>query len=369
MKKKIVSFEILRIASMFLIVLTHCMFHGRVLEDTQLYTLNQALVLFLRVMVMPAVDCYVLISGYFMLYKSFCIQRIFRIWLKTALYSIILWSLFRITGYVNGSWMNGIESIFPVLTKQYWYISVYIALCFLSPFLNQLILQMTKRQLQNLIAILLFYFCICASILPASQMIISAKGNDIVWFVCLYIVAAYIRLYYEPHRISNTKLLKAISLLLCLETIIVIVCFWSPVHKNMLTIICGHNSIWNAGVALLLFLIAVNESKRMADKPAFLFQLSASTLGVYLIHDNIWIRNWLWSFINPGQYAKNHYMLFILIGISIFIFMICSFVDMAGSKVVDHIADWAIQKMEIRKWSQRWNQWNRRMNEGMKHEI
>lgn len=366
MKRKIVSFEILRIFAMLLILLAHCISHGKVLENVQFHSLNQGIVLFLRVLVMTSVNCYVLITGYFMIYKIFNIQKIFQIWIKVISYSLLFVVIFTIPNFnIKYSVINIIESLFPVFTKLYWFATIYIALCFLSPFLNRLILQMTKKQLQILIGILGFYFCICANILPVSRMISPVKGNDIIWFICLYVLAAYFRLYYKPNTISSSKLLRYFGVLICLETLIVVGIFWSPLHKNLIDLISNHNSIMNVMASICLFLVALNNSKKEIKNSNVIFRIANSTFGIYLIHDNVWVRKWLWKIIRPSRFVGSNYLLVILVVIVIILFTVCSVLDMFYSSVISKIGKRISGRINFYKWSKKLKRFNKIINEGI----
>ena len=56
---------------------------------------------------------------------------------------------------------------------------------------------MEQKQLRNTIIALLVFFSLSKSLLPV-QLMIDNKGYDGIWFICVYLVSAYIRLYGIP---------------------------------------------------------------------------------------------------------------------------------------------------------------------------
>ena len=56
--------------------------------------------------------------------------------------------------------------------------------------------------------------------------------------------------------------------------------------------------------------------------------LSSSTLGVYLIHDNPYIRGWVWNKISPGKaYMSSNMILVHAVAKILIIFIICTIID------------------------------------------
>lgn len=62
-----VSLDALRVFCMFLIVLGHAIIHGQVLESLAPRSLNSYLVNVMRAFLSVHVDCFVMLSGYFLL--------------------------------------------------------------------------------------------------------------------------------------------------------------------------------------------------------------------------------------------------------------------------------------------------------------
>ena len=76
-KNRNVSLDILRILCMFLIVLGHAMIHGQVLDAVAANSPNYFLLHVLRAFLSVHVNCFVLISGYFLCTHEFRIRKFF----------------------------------------------------------------------------------------------------------------------------------------------------------------------------------------------------------------------------------------------------------------------------------------------------
>ena len=96
-----------------------------------------------------------------------------------------------------------INAFLPFSTGCYWLASSYIALCLFSPALNLTIKSMTREQHFAFIVVLLFLFSFIPSIFIFADAWNAAKGHSLVWFITLYVIAAYLKLYKQ--QTTNNK--------------------------------------------------------------------------------------------------------------------------------------------------------------------
>ncbi len=147
---------------------------------------------------------------------------------------------------------------------------------------------------------------------------------DPMYFIFLYFVAAYIRKY--PF---TKKYHWGIGYVLCMGFITA----WKIFEPMISTKIFGYelggsafsayNSVPMVLGAVCFFMMFLNLNvKGIVAKTAML--ISPLTFGVYLIHDNTEMRNFLWyTLLNPYRYAQSPFIIFIVIGFSICIFVVC----------------------------------------------
>ena len=81
-----------------------------------------------------AVNCYVLISGYFMCSKSFRLSRVTNIYSQMWFYSIATYVLLVAINGVDFSKGQLLHSMFPFIYGNYWFVINYILLLFLFKF-------------------------------------------------------------------------------------------------------------------------------------------------------------------------------------------------------------------------------------------
>ena len=166
--KREVNFEALRVLAMFFIVIYHCLTHG-VGGDYGFSTVRAVSVsnlLFsdlLLVFSSIAVNLYVMISGYFLVDRNFKLSRIVRTWVVSCFYLFAITSLFMSLSLKSFNILTLGKSLFPISTDAYWFVTQYIGLLILSPFLAIMLRHLTYRQY---VGLLIGGAFICLTIFP-----------------------------------------------------------------------------------------------------------------------------------------------------------------------------------------------------------
>lgn len=198
-KERNVGLDALRIVSMLLIILLHSIDHSGVIEAADAaggiigwYTR------FLYMLVQVCVNCYVLLSGYFLVESKFRLQKLVALWMEVVFYSLVLRVVFIAIGYKAFSIGSLVSCFVPIFTGRYWFITIYFGLYLVSPFLNILIHAMTKKQHTTLNVALFILMSVMVSVHPRFAGMNSGAGWGLAWFVTLYLLAAWFRRYYQP---------------------------------------------------------------------------------------------------------------------------------------------------------------------------
>lgn len=297
-KERYSNIEFLRILSMFLIVVHHFAFHG---FDKAAVATSEAgwQVNSLLFGGGVGVAVFVLISGYFMVCSKITGKKLLRLWVEIFTISMSLYLLFRFVPQEGIRPHEGFCALFahffPLLTNEYWFMSVFVLLMLLSPFLNRILHHMTKMEMRWLILVQVA-FCSACSAFPYG----TAAIGDIGFFVMLYTIAAYIRLHAKtPAGRSGIWLFIALFTLAAVELVVFyinepasVVAAW--IRKAVM----AKYGLPNLLMAVALFMAAL--SWRMKSRK-WLNSMASCTLGVYLIHDNTFVRPFLWKNIFHNQ--------------------------------------------------------------------
>jgi len=191
------------------------------------------------------------------------------------------------------------------------------------PFLNILIGNIKEKMHIRLIMIGVFTYVIMGSV-PITKVTM----NYVSWFIVLYFIASYIRLY--PKKVfENTALwgaLSALSLLLSSASILVLNFLCSETGRNRAYyLIDDSNKILALSVALCAFLFFKNVKIPYSK---FINTVSASTYGVLLIHANGRTRQWLWYDLLDcvGAYDSKYLILHAVCSVAV-IYIVCTVID------------------------------------------
>lgn len=333
MKKRNEGIELLRIISMIMILILHYLGHGGVLDNLSLNNFNYYIVWILEGICFVAVNVYVLITGYFMYTSNFKLKKLIILWLQILFYSASIYLILYLLGFVSINFTNLLKVFTPITSTMYWFATVYMCLYILSIFLNKFLKNLNKKEHITLIIILAIMFSIIPTVNIYGAWLNFGSGYGIAWFIVLYIVAAFIRKYYNRKHISKRlvinyiifTLLTPISkfILVWLQRTILSNFISTETIKILESKIYSYNAIFVFLSSICIFLIFLNHKPKFIKK--FILRISPLTFAVYLIHDNEFLRGILWSYINPIHNIKYIYIHLPLT--VILIFFVCIIID------------------------------------------
>lgn len=185
-RKRNSSIELLRILCIFGIIFMHTIAYG----GDKLATYNRLLLIAVNCITNLGVTCFMLISGYFGV--SFSLKKLIRLDLMVIFYSVAHLAIRFALGVDTGK-TDILSAVFPILSNLYWYITVYVILVILSPFLNRIPEKLSRDAFLRLIAILLFFSSVVPTLL--SFDLLGREGKNVVHMAAIYLIGRYIRQY------------------------------------------------------------------------------------------------------------------------------------------------------------------------------
>ncbi len=334
-KIKNVGIELLRIISMFMIVIHHIIGHGGILNSTTSLSINNNLIFLLEISCYGAVNLYALITGYVCVNSKHRWERIIELWLQVFFYTFLITLIFYIVpqNTINVGIKDLIKSILPVMSKQYWYFSSYFCLFLFIPFINKLINILTKKEHKNICVISLITFCIIAFLgrsIGGSDIFNVNNGYSFIWLTIMYIVGAYIKKYPEDLRKNNIFYLLiyifSILLIWLSEVIISIITlkYFGNIRGNKLFITYISPFLTIGTISLFIFFSRLNINKGVN----IILKFASVSFGVYLISEHNIIRT-LFITNKFKEYANMPWYLMIIYTLltAVVIYIICSLID------------------------------------------
>ena len=357
--KRMANYELLRMIAMLMVITLHYLNHtGSLLIPGEAAESRRILGSLIESFCIVAVDVYVLISGYFLVEAGFKVKRILVLLCQIWFYALLIPLIMLGTGIFQGEGgiYRLIQYVLPLQTEHYWFATSYVLLYLFIPVLNTAVKHLGKRQLQVTIAGLLIWFSGIKSVVPI-QLVTDRFGYDFGWFLCLYLVAAYIRLY--GVGVLPTAKRAWMTYGGCALAIfgVSMVSWYLNEKKGLLAYYCEvpyhYNYILCLLAAVALFVafgyLRLPEG-RAADG---IRRLAPCTFGVYLFHEHIDIRNewtgWMQEF--TGSVTQCGMIGFVLrLAISVLaVYLAGTFIDMIRLNVFQY-AGRHLKKTKLAVW-------------------
>ncbi|MEN8076864.1 acyltransferase [Clostridioides difficile] len=196
-KSRSSNIELLRIICMCFVIAGHVIMKYK---NDNLGTVEYYISNILRSFFMVAVNCFVIISGYFGIKIN--IKKLIKISIQVSFYSIVIYLITIFSGIHTINIKKDILILFPIITKRYWYITIYFVLCLISPLLNIIVKNLNEIQFKYILsgAFILFYFLPTINYAINAPTITNDSGYGIINFICLYFLGRYIRIYYRENK-------------------------------------------------------------------------------------------------------------------------------------------------------------------------
>lgn len=331
------SLDLLRIISMLMIILMHSIDHSGVLEAAETAVLPAKIYVYTAyVLTRVSVNCFIMISGYFMVRQSFRPEKLLVLWMEVVFYSLFFRILFIGLG-MKGFSPGAIFSCFiPVLTGRYWFVTIYFGLCFIAPFLNIALKAMSKRQHLMLMAVLFLLFPVWSAFFPFSQGMNSGGGWGLAWFSVLYLTGAWFRNCYRkgpPRRSVHVYFLLWGAAVLIPAAVLTAGSYVRPL-RSLGDTWNRYDSPFVYAATLLLFTAFLHMKEMPKSLERIVKICTPAVFGVYLIHAHADVSPWIWNTLAlPGRLSSPLFPVFQLSSVAA-IFLVCCCIDAIRRKTV-----------------------------------
>jgi surface polysaccharide O-acyltransferase-like enzyme len=327
--------DLLRIVSMLMIVVLHLMGHGNILKSTVVLSRQYEVAWFLETASYCAVNCYAIISGYVGIKSKFKYSNIIYLWLQVAFYSVLISSITYIT-LQNIRKSEIIDAFFPVSNNIYWYFTAYFCIYFFTPLFNKGVNALSERQLKAIGVAIFILFCI-VPIFAEKDVFLFNGGYSPIWLIMLYVFGGILS------KCNILSKLKPWALMLLYLLMVVItwaerfVCDYYNTHFSQAEPLkINLTSYLSPTIFLAAVFLCLGFSKLKISKTSskIIKILAPASFGVYLIHDNPYVRN-----LVVKKIASNFLKLGALeLGVAvvttvIVIYLVCSVIDILREKI------------------------------------
>jgi surface polysaccharide O-acyltransferase-like enzyme len=340
-KERIANFEILRTVAMLMIVTMHVFIDSGVMgssikNSSGMAVANYAISELINTVIYVGVNCFILITGYFLIDRyTFSLIRVERIWAQTCFYLFMISLVCYITGACNTSVTELMDSLLVIRGNKNWFVKCYIGLIMIAPFLSIAVHNLSKRQYQLLLCVgtLISVNLFKPLCFPYGDLYDCYGGATLAWFVYLYIVAGYIRLY-NP---LTSKKRVGMFFLLCWMTMVIeyAVKIYSEYQKTgcMTFVNIGSYNGVLMPMAVLIFVYFKNaQFKSRVWKP--FVAIAPYVFGVFLLHEHFKLKELIWAVLSPDKYIYSPWFLAYVLLCVVVIFAVGITVDWVRNMIV-----------------------------------
>lgn len=285
-KNRSSNIELLRIICMALVILHHFAIHTGWGEG-----LSQGNRLFMTAIgLWPAVaiNCFVMISGYFMCAHTGEIRgKLVRLWKERVFYSLLITLAFICAGLESIGAQSVLQAVFPIVTCRHNYVTTFVFLYLLIPFVNRGLAALDKRNFTHLVAVSTLILSVLPSFVGLTGLWVNNTYAYLLWMIYLYCLGAYFRRHPVKLPWLPVLILSALAAL-------ALACWAEPRfaflpdgyilnnRNNILLLICS------AALLNLFVNLKCGEVK-------WINWVAGSTFAVLLIHDDPLMRRLIWK--------------------------------------------------------------------------
>ncbi len=305
--------ELLRIFMMMQVIFLHVCSSNMGMYTTVAKELggNQLLLYqFFYYMSRCPVYVFLIISGYFSVTSNKTLSSVWPKVRKTHLSMLFYGIAIPFVGWALQLWTPSatqmVRAFFPAVNRTWYFMTLYLLVLLLSPFINRCLVNLTKREYTCLVGILLALFSVMTilaeidgvkNVVRLSQIISTEGGKGLYGFLFMYILGGYLRLHVKP---CNRAKLRFLFAYLVLGIINIALLRTVPGYKSAATDNQNLFAVLQC-VCLVLFFRDLKFKSRIIN------YIAASCLGVYMIHEHPMVRSVLWGTLFPVTRQASFY--------------------------------------------------------------
>jgi hypothetical protein len=290
------------------------------------------------------VNCFIFVSGYYGIRLK--IKTVVTLFVQAFMYSILL-NIFYDYFFASVNLDTFVSSLFPVFKSHWWFITTYIVLYMLSPFLNMAKQQLSKFQFLYVLGILTIVNSFVGLISSAPNLGIN-NGYSVMSFVTVYFYGHAFKKYFKFNKGKSIFIITYV-----LSCSIIFLLFIAGLKylgpKYAYKAFAYNNPL--VLISAISFFFIFKESK---IKSNMVLKFSPVVLGVYLIHDHKRVRILLGQVYDKLElYSFNIYVS--LLTLSLVVFIVAGFIEWNRSRLADPLIRLILDKFNLKDLEDRIN--------------
>lgn len=272
------SFELLRIISMFMVLILHADFQALgapTYNEIVSTSFTSVIKVFFEIASIVAVNVFVLISGYFGIRPS--VKGFSKFIFQCFFFSIGIYVVMILLGLAEFS-LNGLVNCLALTPgTSYWFILSYVCLYLFAPVLNSFINSADKKQFIYLLLCFYIFQTLCGFVTSGASFFM--RGYSAPSFMGLYLLAAFVKRHIDIKIFRRQIFAKGYILITILLSIIWLFAAYMD-YTFLKTRLLNYSNplVIIASLCLLLYFSKISFKSDVVNK------IAASSFAVYLLH-------------------------------------------------------------------------------------
>lgn len=315
------NIELLRIICMVSILMGHYVGKGGIVTTS--HTIYQKVSLIFWGGGKLGVNIFALIMGYF---GAVSVKnqgkKIINLYLQVVSYSVVSVILYVIFAKQEISMAVIKQTVFPVSTNMYWFITCTLGIYLLQPYINIILEKVDRSKFSFMLIVLLVMF----SVIPTLVYKENPYFSNIGWLLTLYCIGYYINKF-QVAVSSGISILIFGGMWIIMWLLDILLETYTGMEVNYFSYMYR---IPMFAASVFLFLFFVN---RDIQYNQYINRIAKSVLGVYLLHDCLFFRNYFWKFAGAQKYYMSFGFLGHMLLCSLILFVLGIVVEKAREKI------------------------------------
>lgn len=110
------------------------------------------------------INCFVLITGYFMCKSNITVRKFCKLILEVEFYRVVIYAIFVLSGYETVSLSGIVKAVLPITSIGTNFTGCFLTFYLYIPFLNILVSNMSEKQHLSLLALVFFTYVFMGTI-------------------------------------------------------------------------------------------------------------------------------------------------------------------------------------------------------------
>ena len=331
--KREYQLDLLRILSMLGIVGLHILYQGGALRFVTPYSVNYYLCWIIEIILMSSVNIFALLTGYLYITKNSLKTKSIINLIATVLFYCISITLLFICLKSDLKVKDIIIGFFPPIAGKYWYITSYIFLFFMIPYLNKFINSISQKQFKKLLSIL-FILLTVVTTFGLKDYFKIGNGYSPFWLIYMYMIGAYIKINKPTIKTNKCLILLTINIFIIMlsKVAISLITKYLTGNEVMSDIFIQYNSPFILVNSILIFIIfnKIKPSKK-ENINKLIITISSLMFGIYIIHSHYFFFDFILKDISLN--IPNKYLTIYSFGMILLIFVICGIIEFIRTKI------------------------------------